>query len=208
MDTSVSFGLTIKVGGVTVFDGGGGGRTIDLNELVGVGLPPLPEPDIEIPTYGSLTQGASPERHPRRITFGFGARYPGGRLQHQKHSGWDFGDFGEPVHAPADGIVDYSGNPPNDWGWDEIVTVISGDLVFRFGHLDHRLVKTGDRVYRGQELATIGYPEPGGGKTPHCHFDVSKVGGPVDHNPSFPSGVRAESLRKIYIDPATLNWAA
>jgi lipoprotein NlpD len=65
------------------------------------------------------------------------------------------GNAGDPVHAAADGVVVYSGN--GLVGYGELVIIKHNDsFLSAYGHNSKRLVKEGQRVTAGQQIAEMG----------------------------------------------------
>lgn len=86
------------------------------------------------------------------------------------------GRRGTPVRAAADGIVVYSGN--GLVGYGELVIVKHSDTYLSaYGHNAKRLVKEGDRVQAGQQIATMG---SSGTSRTELHFEIRKHGQPID----------------------------
>ncbi|GAA0332746.1 peptidoglycan DD-metalloendopeptidase family protein [Morganella psychrotolerans] len=83
---------------------------------------------------------------------------------------------GKPVLSAADGDVVYVGNALKGYG---NLIIISHDEVYRtaYGHNDKILVKEGDKVKTGQQIATVGDTDA---KQPLLHFEVRKNGNAVD----------------------------
>ncbi len=93
------------------------------------------------------------------------------------HDGLDIAArYGSPILAVADGVVTFAG-PDSGYGNLVEVTHESG-LVTRYAHASAILVKVGDRVRKGQEIAQVG--STGRSTGPHVHFMVVKDGTPVD----------------------------
>jgi murein DD-endopeptidase MepM/ murein hydrolase activator NlpD len=93
------------------------------------------------------------------------------------HRGLDFmADAGTPILAAADGIVTQAERMP-DYG--NIVRVDHGfGLDTRYAHVSGFLVKVGDRVSKGQPIATVG--STGRSTGPHLHYEVRLNGVPLD----------------------------
>ncbi len=99
----------------------------------------------------------------------FGTRtdpFTGRRTQ---HTGIDFaGRAGAEVLAVAGGIVTEAG--PRD-GYGNLVEINHGNgYATRYGHNSRLLVKVGDRVGKGQQIARVG--STGRSTGPHVHFEV------------------------------------
>lgn len=98
------------------------------------------------------------------------------------HTGTDFaGPLGTPIFAAGDGIVTRSG-VSNGYGW-LIVVDHGGGLQTWYAHMysNQVLVKTGEKVTRGQQIAGIG--SNGWSTGPHLHFEVRLGGQHVDPMP-------------------------
>lgn len=93
-------------------------------------------------------------------------------------------DKGKPIYATADGVVTYAGKA-GSWGNivvlyhpDALVTLPDGKsqrqpVYSRYGHVDDRiLVRAGQEVQRGQNIALVGLPA-GMISGWHLHFDIS-----------------------------------
>lgn len=93
------------------------------------------------------------------------------------HEGLDFmAESGTPIYAAADGIVSAAEQTP-DYG--RIVRIDHGSgLETRYAHTSAILVKTGDRVTKGQIIARVG--NTGRSTGAHLHFEVRLNGGALD----------------------------
>lgn len=86
------------------------------------------------------------------------------------------GKAGDPVRAAADGVVVYSGN--GLVGYGELVIVKHNDsYLSAYGHNSKRLVKEGQRVTAGQQIAEMGST---GASRDELQFQIRKDGNPVD----------------------------
>jgi murein DD-endopeptidase MepM/ murein hydrolase activator NlpD len=94
------------------------------------------------------------------------------------HRGLDISTaMGSPVVAPADGVVTYVGRKV-DFG--NILTLDHGyGYLTRYGHNSKILVRSGQRVRRGQVVAFVG--NTGKSTGPHLHYEVLRNG--VSLNP-------------------------
>ncbi len=112
-----------------------------------------------------------------RITSGFGWRYNRILKRREFHKGLDIANVpGTPVFAPADGVVVYRG-PKGGFG--RFLTIDHGyGYRTRYGHLRRILVRTGERVRRGQIIAHMG--STGLSTGPHLHYEVLVLGTQVD----------------------------
>ncbi|HEY9625868.1 MAG TPA: LysM peptidoglycan-binding domain-containing protein [Coleofasciculaceae cyanobacterium] len=98
------------------------------------------------------------------LTSGYGWRW--GRM----HAGIDIAaDTGTPIYAAATGVVQYS-----DWnsgGYGNLVEILHPDGSFtRYAHLNRSLVREGQRVRQGEQIAEMG--STGYSTGPHLHFEV------------------------------------
>src|ERR1700722_9241178 len=93
------------------------------------------------------------------------------------HKGLDFaGPEGTKVVSVAAGLVTFAGERS---GFGEMVEINHGNgLARRYCHNEKVLVKQGDMVRKGQELALMG--STGRSTGPHLHFEVLKNGTQVD----------------------------
>ena len=93
------------------------------------------------------------------------------------HKGVDFaGAEGTKVTAVAAGLVTYAGDRS---GYGQMVEINHGNgLATRYCHNEQILVKQGDMVRKGQDLALMG--STGRSTGPHVHFEVLKNGVQVD----------------------------
>ncbi|KRG69953.1 peptidoglycan DD-metalloendopeptidase family protein [Pseudoxanthomonas dokdonensis] len=124
----------------------------------------------------ALDQNATPSRMPianSYITSGFGGRadpFSGGAANHK---GIDFhARVGDPVLAVADGVVSYAGVRG---GYGNVVEVDHGNgYVTRYAHNSKLVVKPGDLVHAGQQVAKAG--STGRSTGAHVHFEVWEHG--------------------------------
>lgn len=86
------------------------------------------------------------------------------------------GKSGDPVRAAADGVVVYSGNGLIGYG-ELIIVKHSDSYLSAYGHNRRRLVKEGDRVVAGQQIAEMG---ASGAPRDELHFEVRRDGKPID----------------------------
>lgn len=84
---------------------------------------------------------------------------------------------GTPVKAAENGVVIYAGDGLKDFGNTVLVRHENG-LVTVYGHADKLNVKRGQKVKRGDEIATSGMS--GSTQSPKLHFEVRKDSTPVD----------------------------
>jgi len=86
------------------------------------------------------------------------------------------GKTGDPVRAAADGVVVYSGN--GLVGYGELVIIKHSDsFLSAYGHNSKRMVKEGQRVSAGQQIAEMGST---GSTRDELQFQIRRDGNPVD----------------------------
>jgi murein DD-endopeptidase MepM/ murein hydrolase activator NlpD len=127
-----------------------------------------------------LNKQVYPEGRP--IQEGFISSYFGSRADPftgytAVHKGLDFaGTEGSKVSAVAAGLVTFAGERT---GFGQMVEINHGNgLATRYAHNEKLLVKQGDMVRKGQDVALLG--STGHSTGPHLHFEVLKNGQQVD----------------------------
>ena len=125
----------------------------------------------ELPKTAATGVLAMPTRG--RVSSTYGARW--GRM----HRGLDIAaPTGTAINAADGGTVSFSGYK-NSFGY--MVEINHGNgLVTRYAHCSKLLVKKGEKVYKGQQIAKVG--NTGNSTGPHLHLEVLKNG--VHQNPS------------------------
>ncbi|WP_041711744.1 M23 family metallopeptidase [Pseudomonas sp. ATCC 13867] len=123
---------------------------------------------------------AIPARRPMeaaRLGSPFGNRVDPFNRRLAFHSGQDFSaPTGSPIHAAAGGRVIVAGRSPS---YGNRVEIDHGNgLVTRYAHASKLLVKVGDVVLPGREIAKVG--STGRSTGPHLHFEVLYHGEFVD----------------------------
>ena len=115
------------------------------------------------------------------VTAGYGKE--GSQFWDGTHNGIDWGvPVGTRVYAAADGKVEEARESGLSKGYGKYIRLRHGngfDTIY--AHLSEFLVKEGDNVRKGQEIAlsgSTGTPEP------HLHFEVQKSDGGKDQRPS------------------------
>ena len=113
------------------------------------------------------------------ISSGFGERNDPFTGKRTHHEGLDFaGTKGSEVLAVASGAVTWAG----PWqGFGNLLEITHGNgYVTRYAHNNELLVKTGESVSAGQEIAKMG--KTGRASSPHVHFEVLYKGKVVNPN--------------------------
>ncbi len=111
------------------------------------------------------------------VSSGFGPRTSPFTEKEEFHQGLDIcAPMKTPIVAPADGMI---GRVGSNYGYGKTLTMVHGNgLKTKYAHLSEVLVKKGEYVKRGQEIALVGAT----GRTtgPHLHYEVHLNGVPVD----------------------------
>jgi lipoprotein NlpD len=93
------------------------------------------------------------------------------------------GKAGDPVLAAADGKVMYAGTGLNEYG-SLIIVQHNKDFLTAYSHNRRLLVKTGDTVHQGQQIAEMGNEN---NDRVAVLFEVRRDGKPVDPMPYLPT---------------------
>ncbi len=92
------------------------------------------------------------------------------------------GKAGDSISAAADGKVVYAGGALKGYG--ELVIIKHGeDYLTAYGHNAKLLVQEGQQIKAGQAIATMGL---GPQNRPLVHFEIRRLGQPVDPEPLLP----------------------
>ncbi len=111
-----------------------------------------------------------------RIIAGFGKQADGAR-----NDGINLAvPAGTPVHAAENGTVIYAGNELEGYG-NLILVQHDDDWVSAYAHNETLKVSRGDKVTRGQSIASVG--KSGSVEMPQLHFELRKKSKPVDPLP-------------------------
>lgn len=123
------------------------------------------------------TPSISPADGPLSSLFSPNRRHPVLRIS-RPHRGIDIAaSVGEPILAPAKGVVRRAGH--RNGGYGNMVEIDHGfGYLTRFAHASRILVRTGQTVERGQTIAEVGATGLVSG--PHLHYEVEVNGKQVD----------------------------
>jgi murein DD-endopeptidase MepM/ murein hydrolase activator NlpD len=93
------------------------------------------------------------------------------------HGGIDFrAEIGQPVQAPAAGVVEFAGSKG---GYGNCVEIRhKNGLLTRFGHLSRIRVNEGDKIAAGAVIGDVG--NTGRSTGPHLHYEIRVDDNPVD----------------------------
>jgi murein DD-endopeptidase MepM/ murein hydrolase activator NlpD len=120
---------------------------------------------------------------------------------------WPGGGRGQPIYACANGVITFADrikNPDGQWSsWGNVIieecTLSDGSKVYvRYAHGAPLLVKAGDEVARGQQIASES--DAFGRFTPHLHLDISLTAVILTKPGDWP-GLNRERLHRDYVDP-------
>ena len=113
------------------------------------------------------------------LTSPFGQRTSPFTSATESHSGIDLAaPTGTPIHATADGIVVFAGRFPQNqsagwWRYGNLVVIRHGDsFITLYSHCDQVLARQGQRVERGDLIATVG--NTGWSTNPHLHYEIRR----------------------------------
>lgn len=110
----------------------------------------------------------------KRIASGFGVRIDPIYKTPHMHAGLDFSaETGTPVYATGDGIIEIAGSQGDGYG-NKVVIKHGFGYETLYAHNSKILVRTGQKVKRGQTIALVG--STGKSTGPHCHYEVWKNG--------------------------------
>ncbi|MCR9070196.1 MAG: LysM peptidoglycan-binding domain-containing M23 family metallopeptidase [Alphaproteobacteria bacterium] len=90
---------------------------------------------------------------------------------------------GSEIRAAENGIVVYAGNELRGFG-NLLLIKHDGGYTTAYAHADRLLVNRGDKVQRGQVIATVG--QTGNVSEPQLHFEIRKGPRPVDPRKQLP----------------------
>jgi murein DD-endopeptidase MepM/ murein hydrolase activator NlpD len=143
------------------------------------------------PDQVQATPSVCPLRGEFVLVSSFGNRRSPFTRQLEFHPGVDLAaPLETPVYAPADGVVAFAGQYPLTrssvwWRYGNLVIVEhGGEFVTVFGHNSRIAVKPGQRVKRGDLLATVG--DSGRSTSPHLHYEVRRKGADGVYRPVDP----------------------
>lgn len=118
-----------------------------------------------------LIPSGRPVKEFKGVTSGFGWRIHPVDGTRKFHHGIDYrGSIGDIAIATADGVVEYAGyNKKSGYGNMLIISHANGFKTL-YGHLSKLLVKSGQMVTKGMDVAKIGNTGKSSGS--HLHFEV------------------------------------
>jgi murein DD-endopeptidase MepM/ murein hydrolase activator NlpD len=128
------------------------------------------------------------------FTSGYGIRSDPFRGSAAKHAGIDLAaPVGTPIYATADGVVSESGY--NSGGYGNLIKLDHGrGIETRYGHLSSIMVRSGQRVVRGQQIGRMG--STGRSTGSHLHYEVRIDGRAVNPIPFMKSNEYLLAMQK------------
>lgn len=110
-------------------------------------------------------------------------------------------DAHAPLYAVAHGVVTYARKGGGTWGYLIVLRhdMPGGGTVYsRYGHVETMLIREGQAVKRGEQIASIGNAF---GQFPyHCHFDISPTS-TLGRSPEDWPGTDEARLKRDYVPP-------
>lgn len=131
---------------------------------------------MAMPANGRFSSGFGMRRHP---LLGFT----------RMHKGIDIAaPWGSPVYAATDGVVQFAGRSA---GYGNFIKLSHGGAFGTgYGHLSRILVRSGQRVRKGQQIGAVG--NTGLSTGPHLHYELYRSGVAVN-----PRSVSFTSVRQL-----------
>jgi murein DD-endopeptidase MepM/ murein hydrolase activator NlpD len=125
------------------------------------------------------------------LTSPFGQRVSPFTSVGESHSGIDLAaPAGTSVFATADGVVVFAGRFPQQqsmgwWRYGNLVVIRHGEsFITLYGHCDQVIARQGQRIERGDLIATVG--STGWSTNPHLHYEVRRRDGEAGFQPVDP----------------------
>lgn len=145
-----------------------------------------------------------PIKNMYHVTSGFGRRYHPILKTIRMHTGIDItAPKGTPVYATADGVVS-SDQGGSGYG---VTVVLNHGYSYQslYAHLSKKVVKTGQRIKRGQLIGYLG--NTGLSMGSHLHYEVLKGGTPVNPVHYFFSDITPQEYDAILESSKKINQA-
>jgi len=131
----------------------------------------------------------------KRLSSGFGYRMDPILKVRRPHHGIDFSlPKGTPVYATGDGKVKFTRSSISGYG-KQIEIDHGFGYVTKYAHLNEFVVKSGQKVKRGEIIAYSG--NTGKSTAPHLHYEVKIDGKPVDPVHYFYKDIDSEEYEEV-----------
>ena len=155
-----------------------------------------------IATLLRFIPNGSPVKY-KGITSKYGWRNHPMLKKREFHPGTDLrAKYGTPVHATADGVVEYAGLHKKS-GYGKLV-IIDNNYGFKtyFGHLSKIKVKAGQVIKKGKLIALTG--SSGLSNGPHLHYEVRFIQRPL--NPYWFIKWNVKNFNEIFKKEKNVPW--
>jgi murein DD-endopeptidase MepM/ murein hydrolase activator NlpD len=131
----------------------------------------------------------------KRLSSGFGTRMDPILKVPKKHNGIDFSlPKGTPVYATGDGVVKFTRS--SFTGYGKQIEIDHGyGYITKYAHLNEFVVKTGQKIKRGELIAYSG--NSGKSTAPHLHYEVKIDGKPVNPIHYFYKDISPEEYEEV-----------
>lgn len=133
--------------------------------------------------------------------------HTGADLNMNAPGNWD-GDAHSPVYSIGEGVVVYA-QLVSKKVWGNLIVIDHGiveglPLFSRYGHIENMLIKKGDVVKAGQQIASVGNGAATVGEKGlfpyHLHFDISTTS-QLKTYPTFWPGNDSKGVKHHFVDP-------
>ncbi|MBU0631171.1 peptidoglycan DD-metalloendopeptidase family protein [bacterium] len=184
----------------------------DIEDLIGLnppkGTPLLERADMtkvtsqQVAVLMKLVPNGSPIEY-KGITSDFGYRIHPTLHTREFHRGSDMkAEMDTPVHATADGLVEYAGLHEKS-GYGNLV-ILDHSFGFKtyFGHLNKVVVKSGQFVKKGALIAYTG--NSGMSNGPHLHYEIRFIQRPL--NPVYFVKWSVKNYKEIFEKEENIPW--
>ncbi|CAM4422059.1 peptidoglycan DD-metalloendopeptidase family protein [Vibrio astriarenae] len=138
-----------------------------------------------------------------RISSSYGRRTNPITGKVHTHTGIDLTcNVGEPIYAPADGVIETV--RPSKSGFGNFLTVRHAyGFMSSYAHLHRFKVRSGEFVAKGQQIATCG--NSGNSTGPHLHYEVRFLGRSL--NPQYTMDWTPDNFDYLFEKEKKVNWA-
>ena len=184
----------------------------DIEDLIGLnppkGTPLIKRADMttvtsqQIAVLMKLVPNGSPVPY-NGITSKFGYRIHPTLHTKEFHRGSDMkAEMNTPVHATADGMVEYAGFHKTSGYGNLIILDHSFGFKTYFGHLNKVVVKSGQFVKKGTVIAYTG--NTGMSNGPHLHYEIRFIQRPL--NPFYFVKWSVKNYKEIFEKEENIPW--
>ncbi|USD64823.1 M23 family metallopeptidase [Vibrio sp. SCSIO 43136] len=190
-----------------------GQRVNDVESVLGLGETPIDEQSLEARIDAAAVDSAVrttlfrllPNQTPmsyQRISSDYGYRRHPVTGKRHFHRGYDMTcQIGEPVFAPADGVVEFT-RPSNKGYGNYLKLRHSFGFMTAYAHLSKFKVRSGQFVSKGDLIALCG--NTGTSTGPHLHYEVRFLGRTL--NPANFIQWGPESFEELFEKEQSIKW--